>query len=207
MNKKIKEASREEIAKAYKDKVPQFISNYRRYARKKIINEQIGEVYFSNTFTPFIAERYGLGFEYRVWRSNKNRKYRLSKRIEKMIRTDKAVFLTLTFNDKFFERETSADTRRRYISRFLKEQCQEYVANIDFGEDNGREHYHAVVVPKNAFIDYVPYNNAFDKSRIYAEHIKVGNKSLDNITRYIDKLTNHALKENGHYKRLIYSRD
>lgn len=74
-----------------------------------------------------------------------------------MVGSGNAKFLTLTFNDSFFDRGTSEDTRRKYIRRFLKEQCQEYVANVDYGDKNGREHFHAIVVPKSTRIDYTPY--------------------------------------------------
>ena len=55
------------------------------------------------------------------------------------------VFLTLTFNDKTLA-TTSAETRRRYVARFLSNQCPNYVANIDYGGKRGREHYHAVIL-------------------------------------------------------------
>ena len=165
-----------------------------------------GEINSRVGFNRFAAKKANLGFEYSIWESNKARKLRLSKRVSKIVLSKKAQFLTLTFAPSYFERVPNAETRRTYIRRFLKEQCSDYVANIDFGEDNGREHYHAIVIPKNEFIDYQPYCDTFEKSRIYAEHVKVNGKSVDNISKYINKLTNHALKENGQYKRLIYSR-
>jgi len=29
---------------------------------------------------------------------------------------------------------TTAETRKKYIKRFLKENCYEYIANIDYGK-------------------------------------------------------------------------
>lgn len=211
MNKTIKEATTEEIKNAYNSKVPLLIWNYRQASVITNIDSvsSYGEVFTSKicTFNLKMATKYNLGFEFRIWKSCKDRKERLKKRILRLIETGKAQFLTLTFSPSFFERETSADTRKRYIRRFLKEQCSDYVANIDFGEDNDREHYHAVVVPRSFKIDYKPYCDFFDNSRIYAEDIRVSdNKNRDNLARYLNKLTNHALKDNGHYQRFIYSR-
>jgi len=123
-----------------------------------------------------------------------------------MVNTNHAYFLTLTFNDSVFNRNLSPETRRRYIARFLKSECKEYVANIDFGSTNNREHYHAVVIPKT-IIDFAKYRKIFDNSNINYKRIIKGDKDIKKLSLYIAKLTNHALKENGFYKRLIYSRN
>lgn len=209
MNKRISEASPQEIAEAYKNKVPLLIWNYRKASIGYNIDYDTGETELFCRFGLKMAERYNLGFEYRIYDSNKNRKKRLSKRVSDIVRSGKAQFITLTFNDTFFSRSTSEITRRRYISRFLKEQCEQYVANIDYGERQDcthREHYHALVIPKQERIDYKPYCAFFDKSRIFAEQVRISGKSEISIALYINKLTNHSLKASGKCKRLIYSR-
>lgn len=213
MNKKLKEASKDEIAKAYQNDIPKVISRIRSRVYKEQNNifsdMRTGEVISRNGFNIHVAEKFNKGFELRIWQSNKDRRNRLRNRIGNMILQGNAIFLTLTFNDTFFERETSEITRRRYIARFLKEQCKEYVANIDYGESEKhthREHYHALVIPKAKRIDFKPYCAFFDHSRIYSEKVYTSKKSKDSITRYISKLTNHSLKASGQYKRLIYSR-
>lgn len=214
MNKNIKQASLIEIAQAYKDNVPFVISNirYRVFTKQNNIfyDMRTGEIISRNGFNIYVAEKFNKGFEYRIYNSNKQRKFRLETRVSRIIRSNNAKFITLTFNDKFLGRDTTPETRRRYIRRFLKEQCSEYVANLDFGESEKhthREHYHALVVPKHTRIDYKPYCAFFDNSRIYSEDVKVNDKSKTSISLYINKLTNHALKKSGQYKRLIYSRN
>lgn len=206
MNKTIREATTEEIANAYINRVPLLIYSYRKASLEYNIDFETGETETYCRFGLPMAEKYNLGFEFRIWSSNKKRKQRLKVRVSDIVKSNKAIFLTLTFNDKFFTRSTSETTRRRYISRFLKEQCERYVANVDYGEKNGREHYHAIVVPKNDIIDYKPYLSFFDKSCIFAERVDTKESSETNIALYISKLTNHALKTSGRYKRLIYSR-
>lgn len=117
-----------------------------------------------------------------------------------------AIFLTLTFKDAVLA-STSKETRRRYVSRFLKANSDLYVANIDYGAKNHREHYHAIV--KSDIVDLKGWTfGAINAARIR-------NKNLDLIRscKYVDKLTNHCLKSStSDYKllratRLIYSRN
>lgn len=205
MNKKITQATREEISQAMRDNAIRKIAVKRRENLRKDIDFDTGEVDIFSTYQLKSANADNLGLEFRMYKSNERRKQRIKDRITRMLESEKALFLTLTFSDKMFARNCSAETRRRYIRRFLKEQCVEYLANIDFGSTNKREHYHAVVVPKSN-IDFLRYREIFDSSMINAQHIRVNDASIKNVGQYINKLTNHALKENGYYQRLIFSR-
>lgn len=205
MNKKITQATHEEISKALKDNGIRKIALKRREYLKKDIDFETGETDIYTKYQLKMAEVDHLGLEFRLYKSNERRKQRIKDRITRMLETKKALFLTLTFSDKLFDRDITPETRRTYIRRFLKEQCEEYLANIDFGSQNGREHYHAVVVPKTT-IDFKRYKDIFD-SNINARHIRIDETSIKLVGRYINKLTNHALKENGYYQRLIFSRN
>lgn len=134
------------------------------------------------------------------------RKYlRCRNKLWKAIQSGKAYFLTLTFTDGVLEK-TTQKTRRTYVSRWLKKVSIRYVGNIDFGDRNGREHYHALVEaecppPKSWKYGFM------DRPR------KVGNTEADRdkISKYTTKLTRHALKESTKgdkvkFPRLIVSR-
>lgn len=127
---------------------------------------------------------------------------RLKMKVSNLVLSGSAIFLTLTFTDDVLK-STSVETRRRYVSRFLKAQCETYVANIDFGARNGREHYHAIVKAHNNTIDLKTWSyGALNALRIYPSE-----KDLTKTTKYITKLTSHAIKETtGHAYRIIYSR-
>lgn len=207
MNKKIKECEKSEIIDALHN------GAYKVIAKKRKNNliyceyeEDTGELHAHTTYGLKNALNDNLGLEFRLSQSNHMRKARLKERISNMVNTNHAYFLTLTFNDSVFNRNLSPETRRRYIARFLKSECKEYVANIDFGSSNNREHYHAVVIPKT-IIDFARYREIFDNSNINYKRIIKGDKDIKKVSLYIAKLTNHALKENGFYKRLIYSRN
>lgn len=206
MNKKIKDATKNEIASTIKNGAYRIIGEKRKKATiYGELEEETGELHAHSCYALKNAENEGLSLEYRLYNSNHIRKERVKERISNMVNTNHAYFLTLTFSDKMFSRRCSAETRRRYIRRFLREQCKDYLANIDFGSNNEREHYHAVVIPKS-IIDFAKYRELFDSS-INCKRIIKSAASEKLLSRYISKLTNHALKENGFYKRLIFSRN
>lgn len=127
---------------------------------------------------------------------------RLRRRIESMLLNGDCLFLTLTFNDNTLN-QTSADTRRQYVRKYLKQFNCSYVANIDFGKDNGREHYHAVI--NSSHIDLSLWRSY---GNINVERVR--NKSIElsktRLAKYISKLSNHAVKETTKRCCLIYSR-
>lgn len=127
---------------------------------------------------------------------------RLRSRIENMLLSGSCLFLTLTFNDNTLN-STSADTRRQYVRKYLKSFNCSYVANIDFGAKNHREHYHAVVN-----LDSIDLSLWRSYGNINVQ--KVRNNSIDlskkRLSKYICKLSNHAIKETTKRSCLIYSR-
>lgn len=139
----------------------------------------------------------------RVNKASYSRRSRLQKRIENMLSNalECSYFLTLTFNDKVLE-NTSKDTRRQYIRKLLKSTCSSYVANIDFGKHNHREHYHAVVTTNIDLNDY----KGFDKyGFVCVQPIRQVTDS-SKLAKYVVKLTNHAIKETVQRNYTIYSR-
>lgn len=143
--------------------------------------------------------------------NSKNQKlYRFKKRAKSMIESLetaknsnlKILFLTLTFNDETLA-DTTKETRRRYISRFLSGCCVDYIANIDFGKLNGREHYHALVLVDGK-IDLQTYGFGSINLENVSKRIYKGN-NLRRITKYVNKLANHATKDGTLcVDRLIY---
>jgi len=140
------------------------------------------------------------------------RNTRLKQKALEYIKTNSAIFLTLTFNDDVFK-NMSKETRRRMITRFLKKTCKSYFANIDYGKKNDREHYHALVVPMGDSIDNTTYSNMFYGSSIKFQRVKVRNTkncSLEStskkISKYVNKLSNHAIKNTTQGCRIIYSK-
>lgn len=137
--------------------------------------------------------------------SLKKRKQRLKKRLDLMLNNyDTNTFITLTFNDTCLH-HTSPEERRLRVRRFLKYfGC--YVGNIDFGKENHREHYHAVVSGKVTTELREVYYKLFYGSNINFQNITTSKKSAEKLAKYVAKLTNHALKETTKREALLYSR-
>jgi hypothetical protein len=136
------------------------------------------------------AERINLAYYARV--------KRLKNRISEMLSQGRCYFLTLTFSDDTLDK-TSEQTRRKYVTLFLKTLTDTYVANVDYGSQNGREHYHAVVLADSVNMtgwDRYGFSKA-QKIASEADYVPVA--------KYISKLTNHAVKATTRGCRAIYS--
>lgn len=136
-----------------------------------------------------------------VNQSRYNRLKTVKKKIKKIVLSGKALFITLTFTDEVLK-TTSENTRRTYVARFCKEYGLSYVANEDFGEEKGREHYHSVMYPKNEDIEVLKWDYGF----ILAKPIRRSSNDLGAVSRYVTKLSYHSVKDTASMKRIIYSR-
>lgn len=164
-----------------------------------------GEVVFNmissqyNDFLEYASNVPTLDCALRLLESKKRKACKVKDKIRDLVLYGNAIFITLTFNDKTLAK-TSFLTRRKYVARYLKANCNNYVANIDFGAKKGREHYHAVV---NKDIDFT---NWYKYGAIKVERVRTQESDLQRVARYVSKLTNHALKVGEGAPRLIYSR-
>ena len=134
----------------------------------------------------------------RINHASRARVQRLKKRIASMLKNGECLFLTLTFTDEVLCK-TTEDTRRQAVRRYLKSFGFPYVANIDFGKKNGREHYHAVI--QTDHVDYSAYTyGAINGEKIHSaeDYVK--------LSKYVAKLTNHAIKETNKRQVIIYSK-
>jgi hypothetical protein len=134
---------------------------------------------------------------YLLVQSKRAKARKVKEKIKDIVMTSNSVFITLTFTDEVLSK-TSAQTRRRYVSRYLKAQGCRYVANIDFSPDINREHYHAIIDKR---VNLKEWSYGFS----YAEQVRAHDRDLSRLSKYITKLTSHALKVDS--TRLIYSRD
>lgn len=161
-----------------------------------------GEIVFTtaiNELMKIIKNDKSLECAFLLNESRKRKTKKVRDKITDLVLSGNAIFLTLTFNDKTLLK-TSQETRRRYVARYLKDNCVKYVANIDFGAKNGREHYHALV-PND-----IDLSSWHQYGAIHCERVRTDDNDLKRISKYITKLTAHALKVCSN-TRLIYSRD
>ena len=135
---------------------------------------------------------------HRINKASYARVRRLKTRIATMLKNGECLFLTLTFTDEILGK-TTEDTRRQAVRRYLKSFGVPYVANIDYGKKNGREHYHGVIqIPR---INY----SAYTYGAINGERIR-SVEDYTKLSKYVAKLTNHAIKQTNKRQVIIYSK-
>lgn len=147
----------------------------------------------------------------RINKATYTRRERLRSRILAMLESGHCIWCTFTWKNKVFK-TTNEETRRQYVRRHLNSFNCPYIANIDYGSDNEyisrkkqvkkgtqREHYHAIIQ-----IDKLPMKWSFGWE--YLEHITIEEDTTYKMSKYLNKLTNHAIKESARGRTLIYSR-
>ena len=138
----------------------------------------------------------------RIIKADNQRANRLHRRLEDLIQNP-CLFLTLTFRDVPLH-ETTSEQRRVRVVRWLKSLNVPYIANVDYGAKNGREHYHCVVqlgrLTEEQAQVWRKQNGNVMFERVYTK------KDPQALSKYVSKLTNHGIKETTKRSALIYSR-
>jgi len=169
---------------------------YKLYINSKFDNYRGREEFFNYRERKLISAvtndfKYGkFLFAKRKFQNLSAKRTRIKKDIEWLLNKD-CIFLTLTFDNKHI----NMDNKRRSIVRWLKGLNCSYIGNVDYGEDNGRIHYHVIVQ-----CDHVNYKS-YKYGRINGKRIV--NKSADSLRKYIVKLTYHATKDSTENQRIL----
>jgi hypothetical protein len=132
-------------------------------------------------------------YAYKDFRNTLSRSRRLRKRIEFMLNYPSVFFVTLTL-----AREYSFEYVCKCVKKFLSP-FEFYVANPDWGKLNGRLHWHCVLV--SDFIDH----NWWKLGNIDFVRVK-GFGSSSRLSKYVTKLSRHALKDSVQRQKILYSR-
>ena len=113
-------------------------------------------------------------------------------------------FVTFTFDDYYLNK--SDKTHKRLIKDSLLSFDNNYkiILNADYGSKNERLHFHAIVGTnkKNNLDKHLKDNYpCFTKT----ERIYISNESISKLSKYINKLSNHAVKDTTQKSRLFYN--
>lgn len=185
-----------------------------------VVRECWGE--FFDLYSTGLGEGFSRAFHVcrAIYNNHKSRSSRLRKKIEKWNTIGSLYFLTLTFSPDALER-SSEDSRRQAVRRYLSDLGLLFCANVDFGDQNQREHYHAVICSP----EDLPGSWVKDKGQLFLsspffeawasgygfynlQRILLDPETCDSkrISKYISKLTNHALKKSATGSRFICNR-
>jgi hypothetical protein len=125
----------------------------------------------------------------RVKKNLENTKQRIYDRIYE-IQKNKGYFITLTYK----EEELNIDKAHKDLKTWCRENCNLYIGNIDFGDQNKRLHHHVACVPNhNELVKSWKYG------AINIQKIHDSKKDGRKVVLYITKLVNHAIKETASY--------
>lgn len=126
------------------------------------------------------------------------RKARVKNYTELMLNQfDKVYFLTITFSDKYIN--SSDETKRKYVTRVLKNLTDYYIANVDYGKEFGRLHYHAIATQPLT-------QDLWKYGFVYCQEIRKTSTDCEKVAKYCVKFTNHALKDTNKTKKCLYSK-
>lgn len=130
--------------------------------------------------------------------SKRGKRKRIKKRLQEWEKQGDLYFATLTFKDETLNK-TTKEERRKAISSDLNATSDNYIANADYGDLRGREHFHALILNLN-------------QDELRRRRKEIGFVDVEKISRtlgvaidYCMKLTNHTLK-NSTDGKIIYCR-
>lgn len=119
--------------------------------------------------------------------TKKSRYYRY---IEFMLNNyDVCFFCTFTFDNEHID--LSLKYKRDFLTQLLKSLNTSYMGNVDYGDLNGRMHFHVIIAQNNIKINKDNVKWPFGYYDIQVIH----NKDPIRLGSYIMKLVNHATKE------------
>jgi len=117
--------------------------------------------------------------------------HRIKERLIPMLTSNASVlFLTLTFDDAHLPTKENEQQTESYVNDFFNSHpwVISYVANTDYGKENGRFHWHAVVLTeKNLSFEPWIYGTV-DFERVRKSSVPL------RLSRYLVMLKHHAVK-------------
>ena len=115
-----------------------------------------------------------------------------------MLKSGTCLLLTFTFTDKCLAK-TTFETRKQKVRRFLSAHNCNYIANVDYGKQHNREHFHSI-----AQIDKVDFS-LFNKYGALNGKV-ITKKNAKQLAKYIVKGTNKNIAINKKLMHLMYNR-
>lgn len=128
---------------------------------------------------------------------------RIKKRLIWLFLTKKYVwFCTFTFDDNIIKK--SDRTKKDLIKKCLKVYDFKYILNVDFGKKTEREHYHCIIGTDNS-LNIDKYLKDHYPCFTSALKCNVEINDFNRLSKYINKLTNHCIKESTKNNRIVYN--
>lgn len=113
-------------------------------------------------------------------------------------------FVTFTFDDEHIK--LCDRSRKDLIKKSLYSFDNEiyYILNIDYGKQTERLHYHAII-GTNRCSDFNQHLLDNYPCFIKVENIRLDKNSIIKLPKYLNKLSNHAVKRSTRNSRILYN--
>lgn len=136
-------------------------------------------------------------------------RYQKCSRIKKrfiylMARYKYLYFVTFTFDDYYVK---LCDRSRKDLiksSLYSFSSDIKYICNIDYGKTTERLHYHCIVATNDSENLSKHLQSAYP-CFTYTERIRLSKDDLKRTSKYINKLSNHAIKDTTKHSRVLYN--
>lgn len=140
--------------------------------------------------------------------ASNRRRFRYRRYVREMLesrRYNDIYFCTLTFSNKYYINNSRA-SRDTYVRKYLNSISADYFCSLDFGDLNGREHYHAIISTSKAFKPiavgkqqgnfFIPYekDNCWPKGWFSFRRFEIDPRSSYRTLNYMLKATDYSLK-------------
>lgn len=125
-------------------------------------------------------------------------------------------FITFTFNDILLDKcdRVKKDCIKDCLNSFSDD--IHFILNRDYGAKNDREHFHCLVatnsdknilkhIENNYFVYEVSSRQWVKGGIVWVKRVVINEKSLKCLSKYINKLSNHATKSTTKSSRIYYN--
>lgn len=148
-------------------------------------------------------------FEDKKMESLLSSRYQKCSRIKKhliylVLRYEYLYFVTFTFDD---EHLNLCDRSRKDLikkSLYSFDSNIKFILNIDYGKNTERLHYHCIVATNDCG-DFFHHLKLYYPCFTWIERLYISNDGLKRLPKYINKLSNHAIKDSTRKSRVIYN--
>lgn len=113
-------------------------------------------------------------------------------------------FITFTFDEQYIKKcdRTRKDLIKNSLTSFDENGL--IILNIDYGKQNERLHYHCVF-GTDSDLNLKNFLDLFYPCFTYTEAIRQDCNSIKKISKYINKLSNHAVKDSTKNSRIFFN--
>lgn len=113
-------------------------------------------------------------------------------------------FVTFTFDNNIINKcdRTKRDLIKNTLNNFSADIL--YILNVDYGSQTEREHYHCIV-GTNDDNDFNSYLKLTYPCFSHCQHIRLNSNDIKKVSKYINKLSNHCIKDSTKNKRIVYN--